>query len=251
MRRVIAALVASATLSGVLVGGATATALPSKSGPLPDATRTPGATDERVTQDNAAQTICTSGYTKTVRKVTSKTKSKVFAAYHVSKTDRSKYVIDHLIALQLGGSNEIKNLWPEPKKGDRNSISKDTVEDQLHTLVCNGTVPLSDAQAAIAGNWTTAATTVTTTTTTTTTTAPPPAPAPPTPAPTAAPAPPPGPACPNGTYVNVNRQTVCRPFSSPGGPPPGATAQCNDGTYSMSQNRQGTCSGHGGVKQWL
>ena len=33
--------------------------------------------------------------------------------------------------------------------------------------------------------------------------------------------------------------------------PPGATALCNDGTYSYSQHRSGTCSHHGGVKQWI
>lgn len=33
--------------------------------------------------------------------------------------------------------------------------------------------------------------------------------------------------------------------------PPGATAECNDGTYSFSKSRRGTCSGHGGVKRWL
>jgi xanthosine utilization system XapX-like protein len=33
--------------------------------------------------------------------------------------------------------------------------------------------------------------------------------------------------------------------------PLGATAICNDGTYSYSQHRSGTCSRHGGVKQWL
>lgn len=31
----------------------------------------------------------------------------------------------------------------------------------------------------------------------------------------------------------------------------GATALCNDGTYSYSQNRRGTCSHHGGVARWL
>ena len=30
-------------------------------------------------------------------------------------------------------------------------------------------------------------------------------------------------------------------------PPPAATAQCKDGTYSSSQTRSGTCSHHGGV----
>jgi hypothetical protein len=31
----------------------------------------------------------------------------------------------------------------------------------------------------------------------------------------------------------------------------GPTALCNDGTYSYSTHRQGTCSHHGGVAQWL
>lgn len=33
-------------------------------------------------------------------------------------------------------------------------------------------------------------------------------------------------------------------------PPPGPTAICNDGTPSYSQHRSGTCSHHGGVRQW-
>jgi len=33
--------------------------------------------------------------------------------------------------------------------------------------------------------------------------------------------------------------------------PAGATAICNDGTYSYSQHRQGTCSHHHGVRAWL
>lgn len=33
--------------------------------------------------------------------------------------------------------------------------------------------------------------------------------------------------------------------------PQGATAICYDGTYSFSRNRRGTCSHHGGVKEWL
>jgi hypothetical protein len=34
-------------------------------------------------------------------------------------------------------------------------------------------------------------------------------------------------------------------------PPPGATARCNDGTYSYSQTHSGTCSHHHGVAAWL
>ena len=32
--------------------------------------------------------------------------------------------------------------------------------------------------------------------------------------------------------------------------PNGATAQCNDGTYSKSTRRSGTCAGHKGVQTW-
>jgi hypothetical protein len=56
--------------------------------------------------------------------------------------------------------------------------------------------------------------------------------------------------CTDGYYRNVDGNCVHRPTQAPK-PPAGATAQCEDGTYSFSQHRQGTCSGHGGVKQWL
>jgi hypothetical protein len=58
------------------------------------------------------------------------------------------------------------------------------------------------------------------------------------------------PVCTNGTYVNAAGNTVCRPEQSPT-VPPGATAQCEDGSYSFSQSRSGTCSHHGGVARWL
>ncbi|MDM8359304.1 DUF3761 domain-containing protein [Pandoraea communis] len=36
-----------------------------------------------------------------------------------------------------------------------------------------------------------------------------------------------------------------------GGPPPGASAKCGDGTFSLSHSRSGTCSRHGGVFEWI
>lgn len=114
---------------------------------------------------------------------------------------------------------------------------------------------------------TSAAPTTEPSTTTTTTAAPPPTTAPPAPVTTAAPATTAAPItaaapvttaapkaplnCPNGTYVNSDGVTVCSPYQSPSGPPAGATAKCNDGTYSFSKHRQGTCSGHGGVASWI
>jgi hypothetical protein len=54
----------------------------------------------------------------------------------------------------------------------------------------------------------------------------------------------------NGTYTNSRGETVKRPENCSFAPP-GATAQCADGTYSSSQSRRGTCSHHGGVAKWL
>jgi Protein of unknown function (DUF3761) len=58
------------------------------------------------------------------------------------------------------------------------------------------------------------------------------------------------PECTSGTYVNAAGNTVCKPEESPT-QPAGATARCEDGTYSFSESRSGTCSHHGGVAQWL
>jgi len=56
-------------------------------------------------------------------------------------------------------------------------------------------------------------------------------------------------AAPNGTYTNVDGNEVARPYVAPS-LPVGVSAICRDGSYSFSQHRQGTCSGHGGVAEW-
>src|SRR3954468_4373172 len=52
------------------------------------------------------------------------------------------------------------------------------------------------------------------------------------------------------TYTNVDGNEVHSPVKAPAAPA-GATAHCKDGTWSFSQHRQGTCSGHGGVASWI
>lgn len=51
-------------------------------------------------------------------------------------------------------------------------------------------------------------------------------------------------------YTNSDGNQVHSPAYS-NSIPAGATAICGDGTYSFSQHRNGTCSHHGGVAQWL
>ena len=80
---------------------------------------------------------------------------------------------------------------------------------------------------------------------------------PPAPLPTAAASPAPVPQgdpppqdCGPESYINVDGNCIPSPVQAPTAPA-GATAQCRDGTWSFSQHRQGTCSHHGGVDQWL
>jgi hypothetical protein len=132
-------IVAVAIAVAVLAGSASSFAVSA-----PDPTQTPGATDPRVTQDTLATTICTRGYTTTVRNVSTQTKHAVYVAYGISTAQQRSYVIDHLIPLEVGGANDPKNLWPEPKVEAK---TKDTLENQMHTAVCAGRISLADAQA--------------------------------------------------------------------------------------------------------
>lgn len=51
-------------------------------------------------------------------------------------------------------------------------------------------------------------------------------------------------------YINKDGKFIPSPSKS-NTQPAGATAKCRDNTWSYSQNRRGTCSGHGGVARWL
>ena len=61
--------------------------------------------------------------------------------------------IDHLIPLELGGSNDIANLFPEPGFGMASYRVKDQLENRLHTMVCARQITLAAARYGIATNW--------------------------------------------------------------------------------------------------
>ncbi len=115
---------------------------------LPDAKLTPGDTFPGVT----AADVCTSGWASEHRHVTEAMRDRVYAEYGRARGPGCCEV-DHLIPLELGGSNEIKNLWPQPDDPRPGDAEKDGLENELHRLVCAGKVPLADAQECIASNW--------------------------------------------------------------------------------------------------
>ena len=115
----------------------------------PDSVMTPGAV-----LDVSDTDVCTPGYSKRVRHVTAETKRAVYAEYGVTVHAPGDYEVDHLISLEIGGSNSIKNLWPESYLTEPwNARVKDKLENRLHRLVCAGTMSLKEAQDAIAKDW--------------------------------------------------------------------------------------------------
>ena len=124
-------------------------------GQLPDPRCTPGSRDPAVTQADLRATICRSGYSESVRPPESQTErfkfDDAYPAYGVSHSTRTE--LDHLVSLELGGSNDASNLWPEVPPSPN---KKDGVENALHRAVCSGKVTLAAAQKAIADDWMTA-----------------------------------------------------------------------------------------------
>lgn len=125
----------------------------------PDARITPGALNPAVNQDNIQETICSRGYSKTVRppeEYTERLKRSGIRKYGYDDRRLRDYEEDHLISIGLGGSPTApRNLWPEPHHviGGWGSYTKDRLEDRLHALVCRGRVPLAQAQRDIASDW--------------------------------------------------------------------------------------------------
>ena len=98
--------------------------------------------------------ICQRGYTTTVRHVPPSLKNQVLRQYGISYPQPHEYEIDHLISLELGGSNSLRNLWPQSYLTQPlNARVKDRLENRLHALVCAGKLSLPVAQQAIATDW--------------------------------------------------------------------------------------------------
>lgn len=71
--------------------------------PVPDHDLTPG----DILQVTSEQ-VCARGYAKSVGHVAGKVKARVYSAYGIA--DHDGYAVDHLIAVELGGSNSVRNL---------------------------------------------------------------------------------------------------------------------------------------------
>jgi hypothetical protein len=80
----------------------------------PDPKLTPGAVFPNATVEEITQKGYANRLNGGVRHVPATVKRRVFIAYFGREPGmQGHYEIDHLISLELGGSNDPKNLWPE------------------------------------------------------------------------------------------------------------------------------------------
>jgi hypothetical protein len=116
---------------------------------LPDKALTPGATQPV----NLAE-VCSEREEDLDPAVSDPVRKVVFREYGMSGTKTDGYQVDYLINPQLGGTADIRNLWPEPYGPTQwNARAKDALEDRLHRMVCDNEIDLASAQYEIATDW--------------------------------------------------------------------------------------------------
>lgn len=148
-RRAVAAVTAGAAAAGLVSLSLHSPTRCQAHGALPDSGCTPG-----IVLTTDARAVCRPGYSATVRNVPTAVKLAVRKSYGAPLHPAAgTYEVDHLVSLELGGSNDAHNLWPEPAPGFH---VKDGVENRLHAQVCSGKMTLAEAQRRIADNWQTA-----------------------------------------------------------------------------------------------
>jgi hypothetical protein len=115
----------------------------------PNRSLTPGATRPVTITE-----ICSVPHEEVVEDVAVPLRQMVLHEYGISNARPEDYEIDYLIAPRLGGTEDIRNLWPEPYRTRVwNAHVKDALEERLHEMVCSGKLDLSTAQHDIATDW--------------------------------------------------------------------------------------------------
>lgn len=129
---------------------------------VPDSTLTPGSNGS-----DDLNTICGSTYLAShpdASTLTSNTTQQVYVNYQFPYKRAvgpcvGGCVLDNLIPIGLGGTNDLTNLWPQPMSGTWDVDKKNTLETVLRSRVCTVTAPhtssvsIGVARAEIAANW--------------------------------------------------------------------------------------------------
>jgi hypothetical protein len=119
--------------------------------PNPDRQCSPGAYYSGLTKKR----ICADDFrTDPIRLVPQSEKDAVEQEYGMPLMKYGKTLeIDHIVSLELGGSNDIANLFPEKRDVSPGYKVKDKLVNKLHDLVCDGKRQLRVTQRKIASDW--------------------------------------------------------------------------------------------------
>jgi len=126
---------------------------------VPDLTRTPGVSRPGLGKAR----ICSIKWGVDARHVSAAMKRQVFAAYGYSGNDDPRCTvdaagrrceIDHLISREIGGADDVRNLWPQAY-GDSpwNASLKDKLENRLNKELCAGRITLAAARRMLVDDW--------------------------------------------------------------------------------------------------
>ena len=117
---------------------------------LPNRALTPG-----MTRQVALGDICRESEEDQDPAVPVQRKEAVFREYGISPDHKGdEFQVDYLISPQLGGTDDVRNLWPQSyKETTWNADAKDALERHLNRLVCERKITLEEAQHAIAHDW--------------------------------------------------------------------------------------------------
>jgi hypothetical protein len=120
-------------------------------GANPDRQCSPGAYYSALTKKR----ICAADFrTDPIRNVPQSEKNAVKVEYGLKPVSFGNALeIDHIVSLELGGSNDIANLFPEKANASPGYHVKDKLENKLHDLVCAGKRQLRATQRKIASDW--------------------------------------------------------------------------------------------------
>jgi hypothetical protein len=123
-------------------------------GPIkPSRTLTPGAT-RTVNAHELCGAAASPDDDGVARLIPVSTQRQVFREYGIEGAPSKDYEVDFLITPELGGSNDIHNLWPESYHSPVwNAHVKDQLEERLRQMVCDGQLDLGTAQQDISTDW--------------------------------------------------------------------------------------------------
>lgn len=125
---------------------------------IPDMQITPGSVRAGLTKGK----ICEIKWGRDERHVIPRMKQQVFKLYGYSGYDDPRCVpagkrsceIDHLISRELGGADEVKNLWPQAYgTSPWNAVLKDKLENRLNKEMCAGRITLQEARDMLVNDW--------------------------------------------------------------------------------------------------